>query len=315
MKETIRRIALDSGYILAGFSGISLESEDRNNLLEYSNLLENEMSWFMRYSDIRIHPEKIMEGARSVLVLALPYLDSEYDSFIKNSRIKISRYAAGKDYHKLLRKMGARMLHKIKEEFPQVEGRVTADSAPVPEKILARYSGIGWQGKHTNMIHPDFGSYFFISCIFLNVEIEPDTVMKDRCGNCRKCIDACPTEALGEYRIDAKKCISYLTIEKKESIPEEYHGRMNGWIFGCDICQEVCPYNLRDRIHDLNAEKKIIPEKKILDFLESLNLGISPFAKNENARENFDVLTQGSPVRRAGFEKLVENITITLASE
>ncbi|MDH5655539.1 MAG: tRNA epoxyqueuosine(34) reductase QueG [Spirochaetia bacterium] len=311
MKETIRKIALGWGFSLAGFCEVQISNEDIKNLNAFENNLNGELDWFRRYQGIRTDPKQIMPRSMSVLVLAAPYMNQGYSRKIEASHYKISRYAAGRDYHKVIKKKCQKVLNQIQELFPEIQGRVTVDSAPVPEKIFAVNSGISWRGKNTNCIHPDLGSYFFLSCIFLNVKIPADDAMKDRCGTCRKCIESCPTGALGEYTIDAGKCISYLTIEKKERIPDPFRSQLHGWIFGCDICQEVCPYNQRDRIYDASVPSDFLPRERLISFLDQLN------SRNEDSpedlagysEEEFEVVLSGSPLRRAGMKKILDNIS------
>ena len=317
MKEAIRKMALETGYILAGFSDVMLKDRDLKNLTLFAESLGDEMSWFQKYKELRGHPEKFMSDARSVLMLAVPYRDNEYDSFVSNSAYKISRYAAGKDYHKILRKKGKRLLEKIQIEFPGIKGRITVDSAPVPEKIFGLYSGIGWRGKHTNLIHPDYGSYFFLSALFLNAKLTSDEPMKDRCGSCRKCIEACPTKAITDYKIDAAKCISYLTIEKNGAISDEFSEKLKGWIFGCDICQEVCPYNQRERSRAVPPDESIRVKKEIIDLLKYLNAGAVIQTGNvsgELFKMISGILDEGTPLRRAGIEKILGNIRTAIAN-
>lgn len=288
------------------------------------------MDWFERHLSLRRDPARLFPGARSALVLAVYYRDVATEAVLENAPRRISRYAVGRDYHRLLRKKGTRLLAALREIIPELDGRVVVDSAPVPEKILARLAGIGWQGKHTNLIHPELGSYFFLSVLLLNHAFDADEPIADLCGQCRLCLDACPTGALFEdYRIDAGRCISYLTIERDAATPiaealqdavtarapenDDAPGRgseskdtdpdFHGWVFGCDICQEVCPYNRNRRTRErTTAEPGFRLREAVRDFMQT------PETPALDAASNISQLTAGSPLARAGAEKLKQNI-------
>jgi epoxyqueuosine reductase len=201
-----------------------------------------QMQWMENHFDKRIDPRNLVEGARSVISVIHNYYPAQHQA---PGAPKVSRYVYGEDYHKVLkRKLYElfRFIHELVGE--EVEGRVFVDSAPVMDKAWAQRSGLGWIGKHTNLITPRRGSYFFIGEIILALPLTYDEgPVKDYCGTCTRCLDACPTEALTPYQIDATKCISYLTIELREDLPAEFQDQLNGWAYGCDICQEVCPWN------------------------------------------------------------------------
>lgn len=200
------------------------------------------MAWMENHFDKRVDPRLLVEGAKSVISVLLNYFPEPGHQQPKDAP-KISTYAWGADYHKVIKQKLYRVLEFIQEEVGEVNARVFTDSAPVMDKVWAARGGLGWIGKHTNLIHPKMGSWYFIGEIILDVELEPDGPMKDFCGTCTRCIDACPTDALTPYEIDSNKCISYLTIELREGMPAEFKGNMDGWAYGCDICQEVCPWN------------------------------------------------------------------------
>ena len=212
---------------------------------------------------------------------------------------KISRYAFGEDYHKVVRRKLKALVRDLKEEFGDFHGRVFVDSAPVMERDWAKRSGQGWIGKNTLLIHPKKGSYFFLAEIILDLQFEYDHPIRDHCGTCTRCIDACPTDAISPqgYVLDGSKCISYLTIELKSNIPEAYHKQMGNWIFGCDICQEVCPWNRFATSHDEPAfiQSEKFREMKNEDWLEL-------------TEEIFDELFSKSPLKRAGHSKLLSTI-------
>ncbi len=299
MKRRILELAGEAGYDEARVAPPRLEEEDRSNLLRFlEERRYGSMEWFAAHREIRLEPHRLMDGSRSVLVLATLYRNRESDALLEDSFWKVSRYAAGRDYHKLLRRRGKRLLASIAAEYPGVEGRIAVDSAPVPEKILGRMAGVGFQGKNTNLIHRDLGSYFFLSLLFLNAELPPDDPVAEGCGTCRLCLDACPTGALEEGRIDPRLCLSYLTIERGEPIPPERALESRGWIFGCDICQEVCPYNRRERARNRESSvEEFLPGEAFLTLLGDVWPG----------EEEWERRAAGTPFRRAGRELLLEN--------
>lgn len=285
------------------------------------------MDWFARNLDLRQAPAGLFPGGESALVLGVYYRDQEMEQVLSQAHRRVSRYAGGRDYHRLLRKKGKRLLAAIREIDPNLEGRIVVDSAPVPEKILARMAGLGWQGKHTNLIHPELGSYFFLSVLLLDREFPADAPLPDLCGQCRLCLDACPTGALFEdYRIDAGRCISYLTIERdptlaisaaldaavtagdEGAVPAKPGPDFEKWVFGCDICQEVCPYNRNQRSRNRTTREPAFQMRdEIRDFMQT-----------STASEPVDAsgsLFIGSPLARAGAEKLRQNIDYVRKSE
>ena len=212
---------------------------------------------------------------------------------------KISRYAYGEDYHKVVRRKLKALVSDMKKELGDFHSRVFVDSAPVLERDWAKRSGQGWVGKNTLLIHPKKGSYFFLAEIILDLELDYDHPIRDHCGTCTKCIDACPTDAISSegYILDGSKCISYLTIELKSQIPESFKDQMEGWIFGCDICQEVCPWNRFSTPHHE-------PDFEQSDKLERMRR----MDWKEMTEEIFDGLFSKSPVKRAGYDKLIKTI-------
>ncbi len=301
MNVRVKQLARDEGYDLAGISAPFVPPADVSFFREFvARGLFGTMDWFARHNDLRVEPARIFQGARSVLMLGAVYRTDSYEKELNNSKRKISRYAAGRDYHRALRKRGKRLLAKIQALVPGTRGRIMVDSAPVPEKILARQAGLGWQGKHTNLIHPELGSYFFLSALFLDLELAADEPIPDLCGRCRLCVDACPTGALEEYRIDARRCISYLTIEHTGPVASEFHGKMAGWVFGCDICQEVCPYNRSPRGRRAQTrEPAFLPRASLVRALQSADPG---------DEGDWNELKSGSPLGRIDLEKWRENL-------
>jgi epoxyqueuosine reductase len=212
--------------------------------------MHGQMGYMANHFDKRVDPTKLVPGAKSVISLLYNYFPA--DDQPSREAPKISRYAYGEDYHRVIRAKLRNLVAELEEKLARpIDGRVFVDSAPVLERDWAKRAGVGWTGKNTLLINPKAGSYFFRAEIISDLELAPDQAIKDYCGTCTACIDACPTDAISPsgYLLDASKCISYLTIELREAIPNEFAGRMEGWAFGCDICQEVCPWNRFSKPH------------------------------------------------------------------
>ena len=241
-------------------------------------------------------PSLLVENAKTVICFSYNY----YTETSQSEDIpKIAMYAYGRDYHKVIKKKLKQLSELIKEEFGSFQGRSFVDSAPILERDWARRSGLGWVGKNTLLIHPKKGSYFFLAEMIVDFEVEYDSPIDDYCGTCTKCIDACPTDAIDQngYVVDGSQCISYLTIELKDEIPIEFKGKMDNYVFGCDICQQVCPWN------------RFSVEHNEIDFLaqeEFLNMGTSDW--HELDEDRFDQLFEGSAVKRTGYKGLKRNI-------
>jgi len=263
------------------------------------------MSYLENHFDLRVDPRKLVEGAKSVISLSYNYYNDQVEQ--PADAPKIAMYAYGKDYHKLIRKKLKHLLDWIEESMGEVNGRGFVDSAPILERDWAKRSGMGWIGKHTLLISKRRGSYFFLAELISDLEYEDDIhIESDHCGTCTRCIDACPTDAISPagYVLDATKCISYLTIELKESMPEEYQDQLESWMFGCDICQQVCPWN---RFSSNHNEPKFLPSTSLM-------------SKNRKDWQDleepeFELLFAGSAVRRAGFLKLKDNIEAVIRSD
>ena len=254
------------------------------------------MSYMERYFDKRLDPRLLVDGAKSVLSLLMNYYPSETQH--DPEAPKISRYAYGKDYHDVIKSKLKELLFFIRENIGEVDGRGFVDSAPVLDRAWAKKSGLGWIGKNANLIHPKAGSYFFIAELILDLELEPDAPMRDYCGTCTRCIDACPTDAIIKpHVVDGSKCISYFTIELREAIPQEYKGKFENWAFGCDICQEVCPWNRFSTPHQV---PELAAKKELLDM--------TPQAWQEITREIFEQKFADSPLQRTGYEGLKRNL-------
>ena len=209
------------------------------------------MSYMERHFDLRVDPTKLVPGAKTVVVLGFNYFPP--DDTPSREAPKVARYAYGEDYHRVVWKRGKQLLRRLRENYGDVQGRVFVDSAPVMERQWAERAGQGWRGKNTLLLRRDQGSYFFLCELIIDLELEPDPpVVKDFCGTCRRCIDACPTDAIADegYVLDSGRCISYLTIELQEALDSGFGDSLEGWAFGCDICQEVCPWNRFSTPHE-----------------------------------------------------------------
>lgn len=245
--------------------------------------------------DKRLDPTLLVDGAKSVVSLLLNYYPSERQI---DTSYKISKYAYGQDYHYVIKEKLRELLHSINEKIGEVGGRAFVDSAPVLDKAWAAKSGLGWIGKNSNLLSKQTGSFFFIAELIIDLELEYDRPVSDHCGTCTACIDACPTEAIiAPYVIDGSKCISYFTIELKENLPAEMKGRFDGWAFGCDTCQDVCPWNRFSKPH---REPLFDPHPELLS--------LSGKDWEELTEDTFRAVFKNSAVKRTKFEGLKRNI-------
>ena len=264
--QKIKNKAFDLGFSFVGISKADfLEKEARQLETWLKNNFHGKMSYMENYFDKRTDPRLLIDNAKSVITVLQNYYTEQKQT--DSNAPKISKYALGKDYHIIIREKLNQLYDFILEEVGEVAARGFVDSAPVMDKAWAEKSGLGWIGKHTNLINKEQGSYFFIGELIIDLELETDGPIKDFCGTCTKCIDACPTDAIVQpYLVDGSKCISYLTIElKDELMPKEFMGKMDNWMFGCDICQEVCPWNRFSIQHSepwFNANPKVLNMKK-----------------------------------------------------
>jgi epoxyqueuosine reductase len=292
----VKRIATDLGFQFCGISKAAFLEDDARNLESWlNNGYHGEMKYMENHFDKRLNPTLLVEGSKSVVSLLLNYFPTQKQN---PESFKISKYAYGQDYHLVIKDKLKLFYEKIQDEIGEVHGRFFVDSAPVMDKVWARKSGLGWIGKNGNIIHPKKGSFFFIAELIVDLELEPDGPIKDYCGTCTKCMDACPTDALNQaYVVDGSKCISYLTIELKEAIPNEFKGKLNNWIFGCDVCQDVCPWN---RFSLAYSEPAFHANEKLLNFSKSEWFEIS--------EEIFKDVFSKSAVKRTKFEGLKRNI-------
>lgn len=246
------------------------------------------------YFDKRLDPRLLVDGAKSVVSLLYNY----YPEKQQTSNVpKISKYAYGRDYHEVIKEKLHTLLLSLKEKIGNFNGRVFVDSAPVMDKAWAAKSGLGWVAKNSNLINKQYGSFFFIAELIIDLELEYDGPIKDYCGTCTRCIDACPTNAIVEpYIVDGSKCISYLTIELKDEIPTEFNDKMNGWAFGCDVCQDVCPWNSFSTPHN----EPLFNHSPALDFSES--------DWHDMTEETFNLVFKHSAVKRTKYKGLKRNL-------
>ena len=259
--------------------------------------MQGTMQYMENHFDLRIDPSKLVPDAKSVITLLMNYFPEEKQS---ETAPKISKYAFGNDYHEVIRNKLKLFLQQIKEQIGEVHGRGFVDSAPVLERAWAQKAGIGWIGKNGNLINKQSGSFFFIATLIVDLELQYDNAfVKDYCGTCTKCIDNCPTDAiLPDKVIDGSKCISYFTIELKDAlIPEAMKGKFDDWMFGCDVCQDVCPWNRFSRSTD---EINFTPIPEILNFSNNDWEALT--------EESFKSIFKNSPLKRAKFEGIKRNL-------
>jgi epoxyqueuosine reductase len=294
----IKTEALKLGFQFCGISKAEFLEEEAPRLENWlKSGYQGEMSYMENHFDKRLDPRKLVDGARSVISLSLNYFTDQQQE--DSSAPKISKYAYGMDYHYVIKDKLKLLLEAIKAEIGEVNGRAFVDSAPVLDKVWAKKSGIGWVGKHTNLINKNAGSFFFLAELIIDLDLEYDVIpTKDHCGTCTRCIDACPTDAIvAPYVVDGSRCISYLTIELKNELPNEFRGKMDNWMFGCDICQDVCPWN---KFSVLNTEHKFSPHKDLL--------GLKQTEWHELTEEIFNNVFKNSAVKRTKFQGLKRNI-------
>lgn len=296
--KQLREKAYALGFEFVGISKAEELTDEARKLEEWlNNGFHGQMAYMGNHFEKRIDPRKLVDGAKSVISLMYNYHNPEKQKDVNAP--KISQYAYGEDYHKVLKKKLKILLDQISAEVGAINGRCFVDSAPVLERDWARRSGLGWMGKNTMIIHKQRGSYFFLAEIILDVEFEYDHPVKDHCGTCTKCIDACPTNAISEegYLMDGSKCISYFTIELKDEIPSEMTGRFENWMFGCDICQQVCPWN---RFSKPNQEPDFQPKFGLLEMNKNEWL--------ELTQDVFSIVFKNSAVKRTKYSGLMRNI-------
>lgn len=302
---TVKRIARELGFDFVGISKAEKLEEEEANLIQWLNKGHHgSMNYMTNHFEKRLDPTLLVEGSKSVVSLMYNYYT---DAKQKDPNApRISTYAYGEDYHFIIKEKLKEYIHRIQEEIGKVGGRIFVDSAPVLERAWAKKSGLGWIGKNSLLINKSQGSFFFLAELIIDLELEADGPIKDYCGTCTKCIDACPTDAIvNDKVVDGSKCISYLTIElKEEAIPNEFKGKMENWMFGCDICQDVCPWN---RFSRENNEPAFHPSDQLLNLTEKDWIELD--------EQLYQVLFKKSPVKRAKFKGLKRNIQFIKPSQ
>jgi len=294
--QLIKTEARRLGFMSCGISKAGFLEKEAPRLENWLNEnMHGEMLYMENHFDKRLDPTKLVEGSKSVISLLLnyfPYGIQREDSY------KISKYAYGTDYHFVIKGKLKQLLQFMQDEIGEIDGRAFVDSAPVLDKAWAAKSGLGWIGKNSNLLTKQVGSFYFIAELIVDLELEYDSAVTDHCGSCTACIDACPTQAIVEpYKVDGSKCISYFTIELKEALPTSVKGQFEDWMFGCDICQDVCPWNKFSKPHN---EPLFNPHPELLEMDKK--------DWEELTKETFDEIFRKSAVKRTKFEGLNRNI-------
>lgn len=295
--QLIKRLAKQIGFSSCGISRARFLHEEEKNFEDWLKQgYQGTMSYLERNFDKRLDPTKLVPGAKSIISLTFNYFPTK-KKFNDNSFL-ISKYAYGKDYHIIIKDKLKELFSQMKKEVGDIEGRVFVDSAPIHERAWAKISGLGWIGKNSLLLNKKMGSYFFLAELICDLDLEYDSTVSDHCGTCTKCIDACPTDAITQAQVvDANRCISYLTIENKNEIPKELSKSFNNYIFGCDICQDVCPWNKFSTSHN---EKEFLPNEEFSKM--------SKKDWQELTHETFNKIFKNSAVKRAKFQGLKRNI-------
>lgn len=294
--QQIKQEAKRLGFLSCGVSKADFLEAEAPRLENWlKNGFQGEMNYMENHFDKRLDPRLLVDGAKSVVSLLLNYYPSQLQN---EDSYKISKYAYGQDYHFVIKDKLKSLLYFIQENIGEVSGRAFVDSAPVLDKAWAAKSGLGWIGKHSNLLTQKTGSFYFIAELIIDLELEYDSPTTDHCGTCTACIDACPTDAIVEpYVVDGSKCISYFTIELKDNLPYEMKGKFDDWMFGCDVCQDVCPWNRFSKPHN---EPAFSPKDELLGF--------SKKDWEEITEETFRKVFQKSAVKRTKFEGIKRNI-------
>lgn len=284
------------GFDFCGISKAEFLEEEAPRLEEWLNAKKHgKMEYMENHFDKRLNPTLLVEGAKSVVSLLYNYFPSQQQN---PDAPKLSKYAYGQDYHEVIKDKLKEFVNTLKEQIGDVNGRVFVDSAPVMDKAWAKKSGLGWIGKNSNLINKQQGSFFFIAELIIDFDLEYDGPIKDYCGTCTRCIDACPTQAIAEpYVVDGSKCISYFTIELKDTIPNDFKNKFDDWVFGCDVCQDVCPWN---SFAIPNKEEKFLNTNGLLDY--------SRDEWYELSEELFAKVFKGTAVKRTKYKGLKRNL-------
>ncbi|EZH74377.1 epoxyqueuosine reductase [Aquimarina atlantica] len=301
--QRIKSEAKRLGFLSCGISKAEFLEQEAPRLEKWLNQnMHGEMRYMENHFDKRLDPTKLVDDSKSVISLLLNYFPSEQQK--DPEAPKLSKYAYGTDYHFVIKDKLKQLLQFIQEEIGEVHGRAFVDSAPVLDKAWAAKSGLGWIGKNSNLLTQQVGSFYFIAELIIDLDLEYDTPVTDHCGTCTACIDACPTQAIVEpYVVDGSKCISYFTIELKEEIPNSYKNQFDNWMFGCDVCQDVCPWNRFSKPHN---EPLFNPKPELLEM--------SKKDWEEITQEVFSKVFQKSAVKRTKFSGLQRNIDFLYGS-
>ena len=303
LSSEIKRYAKEIGVDLIGFAKADFDEEGEERLKNFiARKRHGQMRYLENYQN-RVRPQNLLRSAKTVIVIAINYYREAEP--VPSGYGRIARYAYGRDYHKVIKKLLNNLVAFIKKQNPSADCRICVDSSPLLEKNYAVKAGLGFIGKNTTLITPQFGSFVLLGEIITNLELAYDSPATGTCGTCTRCIDACPTKAIvGERELDATRCISYLTIENRKQIPKQFHHAMSNWIFGCDICQEVCPYNKQ------NAKPLQLEELKKVKIAG----GSIPLDEILNLKSDEDFLGRfaGSPLMRAKRKGIIRNAKIAL---
>ncbi|MFO7702902.1 MAG: tRNA epoxyqueuosine(34) reductase QueG [Psychroflexus maritimus] len=296
LSNTIKQKAKKLGFLSCGISKAEFLEDEAPRLEKWLNEGKHgQMKYMENHFDKRLDPTKLVEGSKSVISLLYNYYPQELQ---QEDTYKISKYAYGRDYHFVIKDLLKQLMQELQAEIGIIEGRAFVDSAPVLDKAWAKRSGLGWIGKHSNLLTKQVGSFYFIAELIVDLDLAYDTPVTDHCGSCTKCIDACPTQAIVEpYVVDGSKCISYFTIELKDELPTEMANQFEDWAFGCDICQDVCPWNKFSKPHNqplFNPDQRLLKNSKE-DW-------------KEITKEVFNEIFKKSAVKRTKFEGLKRNI-------
>lgn len=294
--QLIKTEAKRLGFLSCGISKAEFLEEEAPRLERWlEKNMHGEMRYMENHFDKRLDPTKLVDDSKSVISLLLNYYPNQEQT---TGSYKLSKYAYGADYHFVIKDKLKDLLEFINDNIGEVSGRAFVDSAPVLDKVWAAKSGLGWVGKHSNLLTQQVGSFYFIAELIVDLELEYDTPTTDHCGTCTACIDACPTQAIVEpYVVDGSKCISYFTIELKDNIPNEFKGQFDNWIFGCDVCQDVCPWNRFSKPHN---EPLFNPHPELLSMTKK--------DWEEITQETFSKVFKKSAVKRTKYSGLTRNI-------
>ncbi|WP_272022318.1 tRNA epoxyqueuosine(34) reductase QueG [Olleya namhaensis] len=294
--QLIKSEAKRLGFLSCGISKAEFLEVEAPRLEKWlNNNMHGQMSYMQNHFDKRLDPTLLVDDAKSVISLLLNYYPEQKQT---DQSYKLSKYAYGKDYHDVIKSKLKELTHFIQTEIGEVSGRAFVDSAPVLDKAWAAKSGLGWIGKHSNLLTQKVGSFYFIAELIIDLDLDYDTIVSDHCGTCTACIDACPTQAITDpYIVDGSKCISYFTIELKDQLPNSMKGQFDDWMFGCDVCQDVCPWNKFSKPHN---EPLFNPHPELLDMTKK--------DWDEITEDVFKKVFQKSAVKRTKFSGLKQNI-------